>query len=103
MIINENCSNGSAYVPPSTVNWVQDDNIVNETQGGSEAETLQCRGDHQTTKMDSYYYQQQIKLRDDRIIELDRIFYEQQQLHSRYEKIHVLETNVLDMRRAINT
>ena len=39
MIINENCSNGSAYVSPSTVNRVQDDNIVNATQGGSEAET----------------------------------------------------------------
>ena len=49
MIVNENCSNGSAYVSPSTVNRVQDDNIVNATQGGSEAETLQCRGYHQIT------------------------------------------------------
>jgi hypothetical protein len=86
MIINENCSNGSAYVSPSTVNRVQDDNIVNATQGGSEAETLQCRGDHQITTKDSNYYQQQLKLRDDRIIELERILYEQQQLQSRDEK-----------------
>ena len=57
LIINENCSNGSAYVSPSTVNRVQDDNIVNATQGGSEAETLQCRGDHQITAKDSNYYQ----------------------------------------------
>ena len=40
MIINEHCSNDSAYVSPSTVNQVQDDNIVNATQEGSEAETL---------------------------------------------------------------
>ena len=38
---------------PSTVNCVQDDNIVNATQGGSEAEELQCTGDHQITTRDS--------------------------------------------------
>ena len=43
MIINEDCNNGSANVSASTVNRVQDDNIVNATQGGSEAEELQCR------------------------------------------------------------
>ena len=103
MIINENCSNGSAYVSPSTVNRVQDDNTVNAPQGESEAETLQCRGDHQITTKDSNYYQQQLKLRDDKIIELERILYEQQQLQSRDEKICVLESKVHEMRQDIHT
>ena len=88
---------------PSTVNRVQDDNIVNATQRGSEAEDLQCRGDHQITAKDSNYYQQQLKLRDDKIKELERMLYEQQQLQSRDEKIRMLEPNVHDMRSDINT
>ena len=82
---NEDCNNGSANVSLSTVNRVQDDNIVNATQGGSEAEELKCRGDNQITTRDSniafvhnggktdnhlshvfdpmtIYYQQQLKL-----------------------------------------
>ena len=65
MIVNEDCNNGSANVSPSTVNRVQDDNIDNATQGGSEAEYLQCRGDHQITTKDCNYYQQQLKILDD--------------------------------------
>jgi hypothetical protein len=38
MIVNEDCNNGSANVSPSTVDRVQDDNIVNATHGGSEAD-----------------------------------------------------------------
>ena len=53
MIINEDCNNGSGNVSPSRVNRVQDDTIVNATQGGNEAEELQCRGDHQITTRDS--------------------------------------------------
>ena len=53
MIINEDCNNDSANVSPSTVNRVQDDNIVNATQGGSEAVELQFRGDNQSTTRDS--------------------------------------------------
>ena len=86
MIVNEDCNNGSANVSPSTVNHVQDDNIVNATQGGSEAEDLQCRGDHQITTKDSNYYQQKIKLQDDEIMELKRMLYEQQQLQATNEK-----------------
>ena len=42
MIINKDCNNGSAYVSLSTVNCVQDDNVVSATQGESEGEELQC-------------------------------------------------------------
>ena len=102
MIINEDCNNGSGNVSPSRVNRVQDDTIVNATQGGNEAEELQCRGDHLITTRDSneafvhneghtdnhlshvfksmtIYYQQQLKLWDGRIIKLERIIYAQPQ------------------------
>ena len=86
MIVNDDINNGSANVSPSTAKHVQDDNIVNAAQRGSEAEELQCRGYHQITIRDSNYYQQQLKLRDDRIIELERALDEQQQLQSQDEK-----------------
>ena len=41
IIVNDDSNNSSANVSPSTVNRVQYDNIVNATQGGSEAEDLQ--------------------------------------------------------------
>ena len=53
MIINKDCNNDNANVSPSTVNRVQDGNVVNATQKGTKAEELQCRGDNQITTRDS--------------------------------------------------
>ena len=49
------------------------------------------------------YFQQQLKLWDDRIIELERIIYAQQQSWLQDNRILALETNVHAMSSDINT
>ena len=49
------------------------------------------------------YYQQQLKLRDDRIIELERIIYAQKQSRLQDDRICALENNFHAMSRDIKT
>ena len=55
------------------------------------------------SQQQSTNYQQQIKLQDDRIIELERIIYAQQQSWLQDDRIYALEKNVHAMSRDINT